>query len=372
LGLSEKRILRSEVFQGTYYREKCDLKLKEPGFSLKQEFLEGPARTIRFGVGASTELGPMARVRWANNRYGSMASKLEATLQASFRSQSLNLSNDQFFWSHRPRQSLLTQVELLRESQLDYEQLVTRLKPHMKWTRDFDQRFWSLSLGPGYETGHFFSKANSSTRSFSTVALEGNLEFLTHDYEFFDFHPEEGEQFSFYYDLRHPALGFSNPLLKLDSSWAKLLRLGYLQRGTIVGGVRVNAATTAVSNNVSLSSLPPTVKFYGGGSDDVRGFFLRTLPKNNGAGALSKIGMKLEVRKTYFFQPSIEAFTFLDAAQFGETSWKVEERIWYSPGIGLRWLSPVGLVQGYYARARTMRPNADLGNFFYLGFGGQF
>lgn len=93
LTLTEKRMIRKEVVQGTYFQEACALPDK---FSLSQPFIVGPPRTLRMGVGASTEVGPMARLRWSHNRFGSMASLLSANIQASFRTQSLNLSADTF------------------------------------------------------------------------------------------------------------------------------------------------------------------------------------------------------------------------------------------------------------------------------------
>jgi hypothetical protein len=67
LNLTEKRMLRSEVVSGTYFLERCSLDGQK--FSLYQHFILGPPRSIRYGVGANTEMGPMARVRWSNNRF---------------------------------------------------------------------------------------------------------------------------------------------------------------------------------------------------------------------------------------------------------------------------------------------------------------
>jgi translocation and assembly module TamA len=370
LTLTEKRMLRAEVVQGTYFLEECTEEGKE--FSLSHRFILGNPRTIRFGAGASTEVGPMARIRWSNNRYGKMASLLTANLQASFRSQSLTLTADNFFWTDKPRQSLLTQFEIVRESQIDYEELVVKLEPHMKWTSDSFNRFWIFTLGPSLQTGTFHIKETNSTRTFSTGSVEGAVQWTSHDYEYYDFHPQEGEMFGFNFDWRDPKFGFSDPLLKLESSYVKLKRISPWGRGNAVGGVRLMAATTLVPDDVSLISLPPSVKFYGGGSDDIRGFLLRTLPDNNGRGALSKAALKLELRKTHLFNDAFEGFAFLDNAYFSEKSWDLELRRWYSPGIGIRWLSPIGLIQSFIARGYATRPFEDFGNYYYVGLGGSF
>ena len=368
LELTEKRMLRAEVVQGTYFLEDC----AEEGFSLSQHFILGPPRTFRFGVGASTELGPFARVRWSHNRYKSMASVLSANLQASFRSQSLNLSADSFFWHHRPRRSLFSQFEILHESQLDYEQLVLRLRPHMKWTRDSEGFHKLYTLGPTYESGTYHSEETSDTKSFSTGILEGGVAWTSHRYEFFDLHPQEGEVYSLNFDYRHPALGFSDQLLKLDSSVLNLGQITDWGRGTLVGGTRLSMGTTWVHDDLSLKGLPPTVKFFGGGSNDVRGFLLNTIPNNHGLGALTRISLKLELRRTYLFRQTIEGFTFLDSAYFGDDSWDIDPSLYYSPGIGMRWLSPIGLIQGYVSRGYITNPFRDKGYFLYFGMGGIF
>lgn len=370
LDLTEKRMLRTEVVQGTYFLQNCAPDLST--FKLSQEFIDGPPRTIRFGVGASTELGPMVRARWSHNRYGPMASILSANIQASFRQQSLLLSADNFIWKDKPRESLLSEFEVSRQSQPDFEEVLYKVKSHKKWTRDFYDRYWAWTLGPGFESGTFSSSGNSNTRSFGTGVLEGSLQYMSHIYEFFDVHPEEGDQFQFNFGFRHPTLGFVEPLLKLDVTWAKIQPVGRLGKGDLIGALRLTGSTTWVDDDVSLERLPPTVKSYGGGNDDIRGFLIRSLPRNDGLGALSKMATKLEFRKTYLFIRSLEAFTFIDGAFFGDRSWSTDPRLYYAPGLGLRWISPIGLVQAYAARAYITHPYKDEGYYLYAGLGGSF
>jgi translocation and assembly module TamA len=371
LDLTEKRMLRAEVVQVTYFLKNCS----EDGedFGLSQKFIPGPPRTVRYGVGASTELGPMVRAKWSNNRSGSMASTISARAQASIRSQSLTLMTDTFFWKHRPRRSVVSQLELLRESQIDFEQLLIRLSPSsIKWTRDHGDHLWSWILGPSLESGTYHSRENSNTRTFNTGVIEGSLHWMAHKYELFDTHPQNGEKFNFNFSFRHPTLGFSDPSLRLDSHYVKLSRLTEMGRGKLIGGVRLDVGTLWISNDLSAKSLPPNVKFYGGGSDDIRGFLLNTLPRNDGLGAITRLSLKLELRKTYLFKESIEGFTFIDSAYFGDESFSTRKELFYSPGFGIRWFSPIGMVQSYIARALVLNPGDDDGNLYYLGLGGTF
>lgn len=370
LQLTEKRMIREQVVAGTYFLENCSEDAKT--FSLSQEFILGPPRSFRYGVGANTEVGPFARAQWAHNRFRPMASKLSATLQASLRVQALNLTADMFVWPNRPRTSIFGQFDLIRESQFDYLQTTARLRPHMKWTEDKLGRGWTYTLGPTFEAGQFKSEEKIESRSYKTAAAEGRLMWNSHVYEFFDQHPQEGDTFAFGFDYRDPSFGFTDKLLKLDSTFARLGQVGVWERGELIAGLRLNGGTTFVPTTTELENLPPSVKFYGGGSDDLRGFLLRTLPKNDGLGALTKFGGKLELRRTSLLLDSLEGFIFLDGARFGDRSWELEKRVWYSPGVGLRWHSPIGMVQGYVARARATKPTEDFGNFYFVGLGGSF
>lgn len=371
LTLTEKRFLRSGIVQGTYFQEKCDLENKK--FSLIQQFIPGTSKTVRLGIGASTEVGPMIRAKWSNQRSGNMASLIEANLQMSFKNQYFIFSSDRFMWREAPRRSLLTTFELERDDQTTYEETTASLKPHLKWTSDTSSRQWIWTTGPTLIVGSFIDNANNAdTKRIKTGALEGMLRTQSHTYEIFDLHPEDGDFMQFNFDFRHPSLGFVDPLLKLDLSYLRLMRLGNLGKGSAIGGIRVNTSTTWVPDDVPLDTLPPSVKYYGGGSDDVRGFKLSTLPDSNGLGALTKFSVKFEFRKTHVFIPTIESFTFVDTAYFGFRPWELESRLWYSPGTGLRWLSPIGIVQGYIARALSNEGVRDDGNFLYLGLGGVF
>lgn len=371
MDLTEKRMLRAEVVQGAYFLEKCSP--QGDAFDLEQKFLVGPPRTLRFGVGASTEVGPLARVRWSNNRSGSMASTLSAQLEGSYRTQSFELMADTFFWKHRPRRSLVSRLEVTRESQIDYEQLLFKTSPaSMKWTEDHGGHHWTWILGPSYEYGTYHSQEKAETRSFSTGVLEGSLRWTGHRYEFFDVHPQEGDELTFEFGLRDTALGFMTRALRLDSSYVTVKRLSSWGRGLVIGGLRVVAGTTWVDEDVDPVTLPPLVKFFGGGSDDVRGFALNTLPKADGAGALSKFVLKWELRRTYLMIPTLEAFAFFDHGYFGEKSFSTLPQMYYSPGVGLRWTSPIGIVQAYVAQGKSIKPVDDFGYNFFIGLGTTF
>jgi translocation and assembly module TamA len=371
LELHEKRLLRQEVVQGSYFLEVCSPEGDE--FTLEEKFLPGPPRTLRFGVGASTEIGTYGRIRWSHNRWGEMASKLSATLEASFRKQSLILNSDHFFWPEHSRRSIKSEFEVTRESQLTYEQFLTKLTPaKLKWSRDKGGHRHLYELGPAYEYGTYNSDDKSQSRHFSTVVLESSFLWTNHDYEFYDVHPQEGDELSLGVSYRDETLGFQTRAMKGDFSFVTLKRFATFGRGILIGGLRTIAGTTFISEDEDLESLPPLVKFFGGGSNDIRGFQLNTLPINDGQGALSKLVFKWELRKTYFIIPSLEIFGFLDHGQFGNKSFSTTSRTFFSPGMGLRWSSPIGIVQAFGAKAYGTSPYENIGENFFIGLGTYF
>lgn len=370
LELTEKRLIRSGVVQATYFTESCSENALS--YRLSQNFIFGPPRVVRFGMGFSSELGPMARARWSHNRFGKMASQVDGNIQASFRSQALTFAMENYLWPDSPRRALLSQFEILRETQEEYQETNMTLKFHPQWSRDHADRFWLWSAGPSLMSGSYQTDEGVGDGQYSAVAIEGGLLTMSHIYELFDYHPEDGSSMEFRFDIRHPSLGFDERLLKLDFSLTALQQLWRWGRGNAVGGIRFNTSTTSVRQQVNLEDLPPSVKYYGGGSNDIRGFPLKTLPENNGLGALSKLLLKLELRKTHLARPSLEGFIFHDSAIFGLQSWSLDPKLYQSPGVGIRWLSPIGLIQAFIAQGYSNNPFTRHGELIYLGLGGDF
>lgn len=363
-------MVRSEVVSATYFTDTC-LDENTP-FSLSQFFITGPPRTIRFGIGASTEVGPMIRFKWNNHRYQKMASKLEAALNISFRDQVLSFKSDQYLWRSHPRRSIYSELSLMRESQKLFEQRSFNLDNQVRWTRDVGGKLYLWGIGPSYEYGMYSTDQNINTKTYSAFYLKTNFSFVDHDYEFYDINPEEGNAFNFDIDYRDRSLGFSDNVLKLSSNYTHFYRFSYWGKGSLIGGFKSILGTSVVDSSVTPSSLPPAVKFYAGGSDDIRGFDLKSLPSNNGVGSLTKLGTKFEMRRTHFFIPSLEVFSFYDLVFLGDQSWNIDKSYWNSLGVGLRWLSPIGLVQTFVANSYRNVPYENLGPYAFIGLGGSF
>lgn len=371
LKLAEKRFKRAGVVESSYFIEECTETAEE--FGLDHELIVGPPRVFGFGIGISTEVGPMFRLRWANNRLGPMASQLEASVEADLRYQTIRLYADNYIWEDYPRTSAESLLKIGRELQVNYEETSTKVYAGLKKTYDSWNRLYTFALGPALWAGSFITDNDrSESGSYEGISVEGRLESMSHRYEFYDFLPEEGSWFRLKLDYRPKQFGFDQDHFKISTQHTALGKMFKWGRGDAVGGVRVGAHTTVVHGASVIEDIPPSMKFYGGGSDDIRGFGYRQLPENNGLGALTKLLLKLELRKTHLYIPGLEWFAFYDAAVFGFDSWELSERIRQSPGTGIRWVSPVGLLQSFVARGTSTNPYEDDDYVVFVGLGGEF
>lgn len=369
LELTKKRVFRSSVVQSTYYQKNCGDSKNE--FRIKQSFVPGPPRTLRFGVGANTEVGPMARLRWTHHRFGNMASILQANIQASLKEQSLSLGSDIYLWTDSPRRSWKSDFRINRASESDYEEVSSSIEQKIKWTEESLNHHYIWQTGPVLEASWFKTDQNKSRRSLVMPSWQAALKVQSHNYELYDLFPQEGHQVKVSTDLRPTWLNNEFDIYQFEFQSVKLLPLAPWGKGELVAGVRFDYQSTWIDDGIETSSVPPGLRYYGGGDSNNRGQRLNSLPKNNGLGALSHALTRFELRRTHAFVPELEILLFTDFSKFSERPWRLDETLWASPGLGLRWLSPIGPVQAYTARSLKYNPDKDDGLYFFIGLGGE-
>jgi translocation and assembly module TamA len=366
LTIHEKRLIRSGVVQGSFYRRQCYG--GQP--SLRQSFVLGPPRVLRFGAGFNSEVGPLLRARWTHQRKGKYANTIDGLIETSLKQQKMSGSIKHYVFRQYPRAFGLYGVNLIRDDYDNYEEIRLNFKPHLGINWDSKKAFNEVILGPNATTSTFKIDRDKRRVSETSGALEFHFRRTSHLYEDDPIHPRQGSELLFMAEYRHPTFGFNHQLARLESSFVSLHNILPWGRGDIILGQKLILGTTLQSNEHALSDLPPSLKFYAGGSHDVRGHGLNELPQNNGAGALSKMAIRLEARKTAFIRDDLELAIFFDAARLSEKSFSSIGETPYSPGLALRWHSPIGLIQTYAARTLFTRPHQDLGMLYFIGLGG--
>jgi translocation and assembly module TamA len=361
LELYEKRLLRDNVVQGTYFKENC----KENESPIEQSFLFGPPRTLRFGVGVDTESGPLLQASWRHHRFSRMAAQASFTLQASLAQQSLIVRSEYFPWPERPRTSIGPQLKISRAETEDLVEVTQALEAVSTRTWDTKGAKWSLGAGPAFITNWYQSSSSSPFRQESSMALVARSELRTHAFEIFDAHPQKGSLVALSGEYRDPTLGFPDRTFRVAAEARTIAPLGGCGRGRCVGALRVSASNTWTTSS-SLATLPPSLKTYLGGFESLRGFGPQSLPNNKGLGALSSAATGLEIRGVDLILPKWEPYAFYDLGSVGVNSNRLDSQLYSTVGLGLRWSSPIGLVQGYVSRP-------SIGDFYaYAAFGGEF
>ncbi len=361
LELYERRLQRDNVVQGTFFKENC----KENESPIEQSFLIGPPRTLRFGVGVDTESGPLLQASWRHHRFSKMAAQASFTLQASLLEQSLIARSEYFPWPSRPRLSIAPQLKISRRQTEDLVELTQAVEAVSSRTWDTARAKWSLGAGPAFITNWYQSLENSRFRQESSMALVARSEMRTHAFEIFEAHPQDGSLVAFSAEYRDPTLGFPDRTFRVAAEARTLASLGVCGRGRCVGALRLLGSNTWTSSS-SLASLPPSLKTYLGGFENLRGFGPQSIPDNKGLGALSSAATGFELRGVDLIIPKWEPYAFFDFGSVGVNSNRLGTELYSTLGLGLRWSSPVGLVQGYLSRP-------SVGDFYaYAAFGGEF
>ncbi len=165
--------------------------------------------------------------------------------------------------------------------------------------------------------------------------------------------PQRGLRLSFDIKGAHPELGSDAHFLQTTSSITFIQPGGKSARFILRGDV----ASTRFG---SLSTLPPTLRFYAGGDHSVRGYAYNSLSPNNQGGEQLLVG-SLEYERMLWNKWS-GAF-FYDAGN-AFNSWP--PKLFDALGIGARWHTPVGpiridIAKGLDSNAKPWR--------FHLSFG---
>jgi len=361
LELYEKRLARDNVVQGTYFKENC----KVAGSPIEQSFLLGPPRTLRFGVGVDTENGPLLQTSWRHHRFSDMAAQASFTLQASLVQQSLTSRAEYFPWASRPRLSISPELNLVHERRDKVTQISNTIEALTTKTWEVASAKWSLGAGPAFVSTWFRTDAEPHFIQESSLSLRARAEVRSYSYEIFDAHPQAGLLIGLSTEYRDPALGFPDQTLKISGDGRFIQPLGYCGKGRCIAALRVSRSQTWTTSE-NLEGLPPSLKTYLGGFESLRGFKPLAAPDNKGNGGLSSVSSGTELRGVDILVSNWEPYVFFDIGAVSSDIGDVEKEVLHASGLGLRWTSPIGLVQAYLAKP-------SLGSFyFYAAFGGEF
>lgn len=347
LTVSTDRIVTSGLLQSAYFSTLCD----HGSASLSLRGIAGPPRVFSVGFGISTDRVASLRANWRNNRIGTRGSQLGFTFEGSQVQQELRAEGDWYAFAHWPRTFLHPELSVQRRNFAQNENYIGNLSFEPTVTWDTAHTGFRFSLGPELRFVHTSRGPGPKASKFVTVA--GEFRALDHYYEFFQSDPQQGYRISA--DLlsaqEHWFSPFSAHRLRIQGE--HLWNILNYNPPLLVLGLRGSAATTLTPEVIDQSSaLTDEFRHYLGGRSDMRGFSLRQLPGPE--GALTSVTASFEVRLTHVLPLRIDPLVFVDAGMLGKRPMMLNRDLYYSPGFGLRWNSPIGAIRTTLARGGRM------------------
>ena len=362
LNLSAERVVAEDLFISAYYELRCST----AGLNIVLKVIPAPPRLVTAGVGVDTEGLARGRVRWRHARIGRAAGSAEASLFASFREQSL-VGLLRVYPDAGSRAHLVPRAELRREHELRYESRSAQIELKPATTYDDQTARLKITAGPSFEYSDTPRGQGPVREHF--LAFEGRVEWVSHLFEFYGREPRRGWMIALDDWSRgsglHSELTAHRVRLEAQSLW----NLGNYDPPLAVLGWSGWLGSTLVSDEPrAFLELPPARRFFLGGEADLRGAARKEIPAD-GAGFLTAAYQGLELRSGDILWRNIQPLAFVDAAMGGRRKARLEPEIYWSPGVGLRWPSPVGAVRataarGFVSRRRETTPHRPHWQFF--------
>ncbi|HEX4924402.1 MAG TPA: BamA/TamA family outer membrane protein [Bdellovibrionales bacterium] len=371
LALTERRILSEGIVQAVRFEVDC----REQGVFIEQKVTPGLPRAFSFGFGFNTEDGFRVRGGWRHSRLFRMSSSVDVMAVASLREQKIESTMKWYLLPQVSRFYLLPKVTVRREDEPKYELL--NVAGHFIPTYEMDTDSWFIraGVGPTLEETRLLEGVGPG---FSRLLLlTSDIEGMSHDFEFNRNEPVSGMRLNLRtgHVLSHGNARVNAHQFRLDGQW--LVNFASFEPPLLVLGGRFGFATTAAESvGQIVTELPAQFRYFLGGLSNLRGFGRQELPFH-GVGALTMGFVGLEARSTGLLPQNLQPYLFVDAGQLGSNSWTLQNEVYWSPGLGLRWSSPIGVFRfnvahGNVANAQPETPQGLSHWQFYLAYGEEF
>ncbi|MCQ4347145.1 autotransporter assembly complex protein TamA [Pseudomonas stutzeri] len=291
-------------------------------------------RTLAAGVGYSTDVGPRLRGTWTRHWRGEQGHRLGADFEFSAPRQNLGT------WYEIPLDPPLTDslrftTGYQREDLVDTES--ERLTLGVQW-QHLPERDWQRILSLRWEQERFRVGEDEGRSSLLLPGIGFARTVSDHKVD-----PSRG------WRLQADLTGAQRSLL----SDVDLLHVNLQARGltTLEGGHRLlgRVQLGGIASN-DFSAVPPSLRFFAGGDQSVRGYDYQTLSPRDGSG--KRVGGRyLAVASAEYQYPIAERWRLATFVDHGNAIDGLSDPLKTGVGIGVRWVSPVGPLRLDLARA---------------------
>lgn len=307
-------------------------------------------RTLAAGLGYSTDVGPRLRGNWTRHWRGEEGHRLGADFEFSDPRQSLST------WYEIPQDPPLTeslrfgtgyQKENLVDT--DSERLTLGVQwqhqPEFDWQRIVSLRWEQENYQAGDDEGR------------STLLLPGIAFSRTHSDNKVD--PSRG------YRLQMDLAGAHEGLL----SDTDLLHANLLAKGLITVGAGHRLLTRVQLGGIATNAferIPPSLRFFAGGDQSVRGYDYQTLSPRDSEG--ERVGGRYLVVGSLEYQyPLLERWRLATFVDHGNAIDGFSDPLKTGVGVGVRWVSPVGPIRLDLAHALDSDEGSNFRIHFSMG-----
>lgn len=293
-------------------------------------------RTLSLGAGFSTDVGPRGRIGWERHRVNTRGHKLGFDSEISQPRQNVST------WYQIPLEAALTDYVRFstgyqREELVDADSRLINLG--VQWHARLPSEWLRVvSLRWEQERYDFGSGAKSGRSSFLMPGIGYSI--LRSDSPL---DPSEGYRLQ--WDVRGAKQGI---LADADVMHVTALSRGLLtfaDKHRLLGRAQIGAIGT---NNYD--KVPPSLRFFAGGDQSVRGYGYETLSPRDRRG--NRVGGRYmfagSVEYQYSFAERWRAATFIDQ---GNAFNSLSDSMKTGVGVGIRWVSPVGPIRLDLAQA---------------------
>lgn len=339
------RLLADGLFQSAFFETQCLGK----NVSMQLKTLVGPAKIIRFGIGASTEELPFADLSFRNGRLDENASSITATLHGSPRLQSLGVDTELYWIPEWYRTFLAPRINFSREIESSYQTDTSRMGVDLgiKWDA-FNTRF----LGRGGPTLNAVTTTEGFGPTMTYPTVDASLTLMSHDYEYSMVDQFQGWTSSFLFRSQNKGLGSEVDVTRYEGYFKYLWNIGAYSPPFLVLGTRAQAILVETGDEDKLDQIPIEDRVFFGGDQNMRGFNRKSL-NNFNLGYLSFVYLGFELRMVEELPYHLQPFLLWDLAKAGVKDKQLDSPTYVSEGFGIRWRSPFGTLKGSYARGRV-------------------
>lgn len=310
-----------------------------------------PAERIEYTVGAgfATDTGPRLRGGYRNRRVNREGHRLNLDLTVSRVISGLTADYRQPIGD--PRSDWMSYTAAIDVEDTDtFESEAGRVG--VRRTRRMGTRWLrTLSLDFSYDRFTVADVRDRSRLLLPAVAFEYKRADA-------DLYPNRGVRLNVELRAAHDAL-------LSDTSLVQMVARGRWIHATSENGRLLGRATVGVTAKDDFSELPPSLRFFAGGDESIRGYDYNTLGPSDddgevigGSGLLiASLEYEHRIRGNFFGAVFVDAGNAYDGDDFDPA---------YGTGLGVKWRSPVGPVRLYLAHPlnqvdRDVRVHISLG-----------